>query len=220
MKNFFKLLLYVFLSIGVTYFFISNYFIFSDMNQTIEFCKHGTEQDVLDYIKYVDTEMKKSVDITEVQDENQEQTEKKYKTIDDIAVDYPMGATFYSMTMSRGELQIDILSMSFIIGIMIGVNAFIFITDKDMNFKQIAIKFGISFGIALLTIELVQVITLWVAYGIFTFVGINMTFVIVEFAIFLFALSINRTIYDVKQNKKEQEQEIKEKIAKKMRKNK
>ncbi len=226
MKKVLKLLMYIVLATAVTYFLVSNYYVFGDLAQTVEFQKHGSEKDVIEYVKYINDEMDKTIKesnkTNEKSDSEQEEakTEKTYKSIDELAVDYPMGATYYSMQITRGEMQIEVLCISFIFGIIIGVNCFLFITDKRLGLKEVAILFGISMGVAIITTEAVGALTVFLAYGAFALPTINLEFLLIAAVIFFFALATNKTVYDIKQNKVAREEEIKEKIAKKLRKNK
>lgn len=215
MKKVLKLLLCVILSISVVYFIISNICMSQYVFMTTDFIKHGTVEDVVNYSKQSDDELKSSLEIeenTEGSIEKVEETlettteEKEYETINELAEDYPMGVTYYSMIMIMGELQIQALCVSFIVGIIIGVICFMFLTDKKRSLKQIVILYAINLIVTVATVEIVQVLTLVIAYGTIAFVPIGMQYILMSTAVFLFAFAMNKSEIDRRQQKLEEQE--------------
>lgn len=218
MNKILKLILCVVLSIGITYFVISNISKLPNMMMASDFIKNGTEEDIITYSKNIDSDLRKSLNLSEEKNENKEEDkkeEKKYNTLDELAKDYPMGTTYYSLIMTFGEMQIQVLCLSFIFGIIIGMNAFIFLTDKKRTLKQIIILYIINLIVSIIVAELIQILTLVLAYGTIYFVKVEMQIILVSTATFLFALAMNKTINDRKQQKQIEEQERNSKNVKK-----
>lgn len=235
MKKVLKLLLNIILSITVMYFIMSNAYMVPNVLMASDFIKNGTEQDVVNYSKQTEEALRESLEIEEAATEekeavNDEETkkeevkvaettteeEKQYETMNDIVEDYPMGATYYSVMMSMGEMQIQVICLSCIFGIIIGVNCFFFITDKKRNFKELAILFVINLAVAVVAAELVQILILIICYGTFAFVQIDMSYILVSIASFLFAFTMNKAVNDKRQQKLEEEKNrIKEQNKKK-----
>lgn len=226
MNKVLKLILCVVLSIGITYFVISNISMLPNMRMASDFIKNGTEEDIITYSKNIDSDLRNSLNLSEEKNENKEEDkkenkeedkkeEKKYNTLDELAKDYPMGTTYYSLIMTFGEMQVQVLCLSFIFGIIIGMNVFIFLTDKKRTLKQIIILYIINLIVSIIIAELVQILTLVLAYGTIYFVKVEMQIILVSTATFLFVLAMNKTVNDRKQQKQIEEQERNSKNVKK-----
>lgn len=222
MNKILKLVLCIILSIGITYFVISNLAMLPNIMMTSDFMKNGTENDIITYSKKTESDLRNSLNLPEEKNANKEedkkedkQEEKKYDTIDELAEDYPMGTTYYSLIMTFGEMQIQVLCLSFIFGSIIGMNCFIFLTDKKRTLKQIIILYIINLIVSIIIAELVQILTLVLAYGTIYFVKVEMQIILVSTATFLFALAMNKTLNDRKQQKQIEEQERNSKNVKK-----
>lgn len=216
MNKILKLILCIILSIGITYFVISNLSMLPNMMMASDFMKNGTEDDIITYSKNTDSDLRKSLNLPEEKNEDKDKKEeKKYNTLDELAKDYPMGTTYYSLIMTFGEMQIQVLCLSFIFGTIIGMNVFIFLTDKKRTLKQIIILYIINLIVSIIVAELVQILTLVLAYGTIYFVKVEMQIILVATATFLFALAMNKTVNDRKQQKQIEEQERNSKNVKK-----
>lgn len=221
MNKILKLILCVLLSIGITYFVISNMSMLPNLIMATDFMKHGTEQDIITYSKNTDSDLKNSLNLPEEKKENKDEDkedkkeDKEYNSLDELAKDYPMGTTYYSLIMTFGEMQIQVLCLSFIFGTIIGMNVFIFLTDKKRTLKQIIILYLINLFVSIIVAELIQILTLVLAYGTIYFVKVEMQFILVSTATFLFALAMNKTINEKKQQKILEAQEKNSKNVKK-----
>lgn len=148
--------------------------------------------------------------------ESKNEEEKEYENISELAEDYPMGVVFYSMTMSRGEVQIETLCVSATYGLVIGIMIFMFSIKDPANIKEVFIMYVIALVLAIVATELVQIITLLLAYGTVYFVKIKIQYLLFITVMFLIMLSMKKTI----KNDEKKTQEIKTKIKEKINSNK
>ncbi len=252
MKKVGRLLLYIVLSICVVYFAISNLNNWGNVRTTVDFIKHGSEKDVVEYSKKIESDFKKSLEQDQTTSEeksntNQEETsenkkedtkkkedkednnkkdeekntetkneeEKEYKNITELSKDYPMGVVFYSMTMSRGELQIETLCVSIIYGMFLGIVLFMFSIKNPTNIKEVGIMYIIALISAIVSMELIQMLTLILAYGTIYFVKIEIQYLAIITAVFLVILAMKKIIKKDEEKMKEIKAEFKEKIKSK-----
>lgn len=228
MKKVGKLLLYIILSICVIYTAISTLNSYGTIRMTIDFVKHGDEEDILAYSKMEeenfrnalkkdeeasktenentqntstednkedvkDEDKKDKDDKTTVTEEKTEENDEEEKiTMNEIAKDYPMGFTEHSMLMARGDAEIQVICWSVIYGIIIGVIIFMFSLKNPTTLKQLIIMYIITILTAIVTMELIQVLTLVIAYGVFTFVKFDLGFLLLITAFFGLALAIKK----------------------------
>lgn len=141
-----------------------------------------------------------------------EEEEKEYENISELAEDYPMGVVFYSMTMSRGEVQIETLCVSATYGLVIGIMIFMFSIKDPTKIKEGLIMYIIALVSAIVATELAQMVTLLLAYGTIYFVKIKIQYLLVITAIFLIMLAMKKTIKNDEKKMKEIKTEIKDKM--------
>lgn len=141
-----------------------------------------------------------------------EEEEKEYENISELAEDYPMGVVFYSMTMSRGEVQIETLCVSATYGLAIGIMIFMFSIKDPTKIKEGLIMYIIALVSAIVATELAQMVTLLLAYGTIYFVKIKIQYLLVITAIFLIMLAMKKTIKNDEKKMKEIKTEIKDKM--------
>ena len=148
----------------------------------------------------------------EDKDEEKKEEEKKYENMYELAKDYPMGVVFYSMTMTRGEVQIETLCASAIYGMVVGIIIFMFSVKEPTNIKEGLVMYIIALVCSIVSIELVQMVTLILAYGTIYFVNIQIQYILFVTAVFFIILAMKKTLKKDEEKMKEIKAEFKNKI--------